>query len=553
VALRATRPKHRQNASLAIRNGFICLAQSAGFMKGLNMSSILTNNSAMVALQTLKGINKNMSSIQSEISTGKSVATAKDNAAVWAISKVMESDVKGFMGISDSLALGSSTISVARQASETVTDLLTEIKGKVVAAQEENVDREKIQTDIVALRDQISSVVGAAQFNGLNLIKGTDAMNILSSLDRSSDGNVSASSISVQRQDLSTDAGRFGSTAVSSIAAYGSITAPGGAASATGTTTDAAGKSAELTFGVATLADGDVYSMNVNGNTLSYTASGTTATADDVRDFFQGAVNALGLEGVTASAGATGVLNISNTNAFSDVDITTDSTLDANLEITDVNGGGAPTDTDAATIEQRAETIDFSTTAGVAQGDSFKATVGSQSFDYIAGKGETMEDVAKGLKTAIDSNAPEGVTTQVTQDTASGQWSLSVDDDTGGQTFALTVTQDGEASGGLFGLDNIDVTTDAGANSALENIETMIDRSIDASAAFGSAQSRTEIQGDFVSMLSGALKSGIGSMVDADMEEASARLQALQVQQQLGVQALSIANQSPQSILSLFR
>ena len=78
------------------------------------MSSILTNNGAMVALQTMKSINKNMSKTQSEISTGKSVATAKDNAAVWAISKVMESDVKGFKGISDSLNLGSTTIGVAR-------------------------------------------------------------------------------------------------------------------------------------------------------------------------------------------------------------------------------------------------------------------------------------------------------------------------------------------------------------------------------------------------------------------------------------------------------
>ena len=117
------------------------------------MSSILTNTSAMVALQTMKGITKNMNMTPAEISTGKSVGSARDNAAVWAISKVMESDVKGFKGISDSLSLGSSTIAVARQASETVTDLLTEIKGKVVAAQESNVDRTKIQTDIVALRD----------------------------------------------------------------------------------------------------------------------------------------------------------------------------------------------------------------------------------------------------------------------------------------------------------------------------------------------------------------------------------------------------------------
>jgi flagellin len=53
--------------------------------------------------------------------------------------------------------------------------------------------------------------------------------------------------------------------------------------------------------------------------------------------------------------------------------------------------------------------------------------------------------------------------------------------------------------------------------------------------------------------MSDALTTGIGSMVDADMEEASARLQALQTQQQLGVQALSIANQAPQNIMSLFR
>ena len=81
----------------------------------------------------------------------------------------------------------------------------------------------------------------------------------------------------------------------------------------------------------------------------------------------------------------------------------------------------------------------------------------------------------------------------------------------------------------------------------------MIDTAIDASASFGSVEGRIETQEKFISSLTDALKSGIGTLVDADMEEASARLQALQVQQQLGVQALSIANQAPQSLLSLFR
>ena len=109
------------------------------------MSSILTNNSAMVALQTLRGINKGLGDIQSQISTGKKVADSKSNSAVWAISKVMESDVKGFKAIGDSLALGESSVAVARQASETITDLLSQMKSKIVAAQEDNVDRAKDQ------------------------------------------------------------------------------------------------------------------------------------------------------------------------------------------------------------------------------------------------------------------------------------------------------------------------------------------------------------------------------------------------------------------------
>ena len=128
-------------------------------------------------------------------------------------------------------------------------------------------------------------------------------------------------------------------------------------------------------------------------------------------------------------------------------------------------------------------------------------------------------------------------------------------DTTAGATMTLTDNgqEDGTASGGLFGLNNIDVSTNAAANSALDNIETLINNSIDAAAEFGSAQGRIEIQSGFVGKLTDSLRAGIGTLVDADMEEASARLQALQVQQQLGIQSLSIANQQPQNLLALFR
>ncbi|MCF6316048.1 MAG: flagellin [Marinosulfonomonas sp.] len=504
------------------------------------MSSILTNTSAMVALQTLKSINSNLEGIQNEIATGKSISSAKDNSAIWAISKVMESDVAGFKAISSSLSLGESSVAVARQASESVTDLLTDMKGKIVAAQEENVDRGKIQADISALRDQISSVTGAAQFNGLNMVKGTDDVNILSSLDRSSDGTVAASNITVSRQDLTTEKGTFGT----------------GTSLAANTTASAATVANTANTAVVTLATGwaaaDVANVSVAGIDLAYTL-GAGEDETHAAAGLSGLINGLGLDGITATVNA-GALTISSTRAFETLDVTSGETTAGagTAQITALNGTTGLTAT-SGTIDERAENIAFSTSAAVNEGDSYKVTIGSSSYDYIAGKNESMEDVAKGLKIAVDSAGLSDISTKIVKDATSGEWSLKVDNNGSSLGFSETGNADGKASGGLRGLEAIDVTSNAGATSALENIETMISNSISASASFGSAQGRIETQGNFISKLTDSLKAGIGSMVDADMEAASARLQALQVQQQLGVQALSIANQAPQSVLSLFR
>ena len=162
------------------------------------MSSINFNKSALVALDTLKGISKNLSEVQSQIATGKKVDSAKDNAAIWAISKVMESDVDGFAKINESLNLGASSVAVARAGSEQIEGLLEDMKGLIIAAQEEGQDREKLQTDIDRLNEQITSIIDAAQFNGVTLLKGGDAVNILASLDRSASG-LATSSIRVDR------------------------------------------------------------------------------------------------------------------------------------------------------------------------------------------------------------------------------------------------------------------------------------------------------------------------------------------------------------------
>lgn len=425
------------------------------------MSSILTNNGAMVALQALKSINANLANTQNQISTGKAVSNAKDNAAVWAISKVMEADVKGFKGISDSLSLGESTVAVARKAAETVTDLLTQMKGKIVAAQEENVDRGKIQTDINAIRDQITAVVGAAQFNGLNLLsntektEGTGTVSVLSSLDRSNSG-VAVSNISVGKQDLGTVASAITGTAQAT--ATNNLT---GAMDATVAALTGAATPPTSSLTIAGVEAGFGYSIAISAGAGNFATGVNTTSADDI--------------------------------------------------------------------------------------------------SYVARDGDTVEDVARGLAAAFNKYAAE--TMGDDQSTVAATVSGAVVTITGSSVTGdnISVTGNGFAAagntigGGLAEVTNIDVSTEDAAASALTEIETLIQTAIDAAASFGSVQGRIETQSDFISSLSDSLKSGIGTLVDANMEEASARLQALQVQQQLGVQALSIANQAPQSLLSLFR
>ncbi len=91
------------------------------------------------------------------------------------------------------------------------------------------------------------------------------------------------------------------------------------------------------------------------------------------------------------------------------------------------------------------------------------------------------------------------------------------------------------------------------AEAALSAVNASIDNVSTSLAKLGTSAKALEIQSDYVTKLSDALETGIGNLVDADLARESANLQALQVKQQLGTQALSIANQAPQTVLGLFR
>ena len=105
---------------------------------------------------------------------------------------------------------------------------------------------------------------------------------------------------------------------------------------------------------------------------------------------------------------------------------------------------------------------------------------------------------------------------------------------------------------GLMAID-VSSATPAQLKTFLGNAETALESAIGAATDLGIAEKSIETQQTFLKDLTDRLDKGVGSLVDADMEKEAARLQALQVQQQLATQSLSIANQAPQNIMALFR
>ncbi|WP_346896976.1 flagellin [uncultured Roseibium sp.] len=302
------------------------------------MSSLMTNASAMTALQTLNSTNKQMSEVQNRISTGYRVSTASDNAAYWSIATTMRSDNMALSAVEDALGLGAATVDVMYTATESTVDVVNEIKAKLVAARQPGVDRNKIQSDITELQGQLQTIADSAVFNGENW--------------------------------LSVDSGAADYNASKTIVG-------------------------------------------------SFTRSGGAITIDTIA-----------------------------------IDIT-------QTELFDTTGA---------------------------------------------------DGILDGAKT----------------------------------------------NGNVVSTIDISALTDSAADlTTLENMIADVDEALgeitDSATLLGSVKKRVDLQKDFVTALTDAIDRGVGQLVDADMNEESTRLQALQVQQQLGIQALSIANSNSQNILSLFR
>ena len=164
------------------------------------LNSVNTNVGAMIALQNLQITNNELSQVQSRINTGKKVASAKDNGAIWAIAQGQRAEIGALNAVKDSLNRGQSAVDVSLAAGESVSDLLIQMKEKALAATDTSLTtaaRNALNEDFTSIRDQIVTVVGNASFNGVNLLNGTETAGFKAL------ANVAGSTITIDDENMS--------------------------------------------------------------------------------------------------------------------------------------------------------------------------------------------------------------------------------------------------------------------------------------------------------------------------------------------------------------
>jgi len=189
------------------------------------MATINTNPGAMIALQNLNKTNMDLQQVQQRINTGLAVSSAKDNGGVYAIAQGMRADVGGYRAVNQSLDLALSTVDVGLAAGEAISDLLIEMKEKALAGSDASIDtasRSALNEDFKALRDQIGTIVANAEFNGTNLIDGsnTGGISALANADGSNTLTIDDENFSLGGSIVTlAAAASFGTSAAASTAA----------------------------------------------------------------------------------------------------------------------------------------------------------------------------------------------------------------------------------------------------------------------------------------------------------------------------------------------
>jgi flagellin len=187
--------------------------------------SVNTNVGAMVALQNLASTQSQLMVTQNRVNTGLKVASAKDNAAIWAIAQNQRATSNSLNSVISSLQRGQSTVDVALSAGNSVSDLLLQMKEKALAASDSTLDtasRNALNSEFTSLRDQINKTVTNAVFNGGNMLLGTSTGGTATTVKAIANADAT-SVITVKAQDLSLG-GTALTTAVGTTSSISTVT-----------------------------------------------------------------------------------------------------------------------------------------------------------------------------------------------------------------------------------------------------------------------------------------------------------------------------------------
>jgi flagellin len=164
------------------------------------MSSILNNPAALSALQALQMTQQSMNTVQNEVSTGLSVATAADNSSYWSIAAQLNSDSGVVQASNDALSQGQSLLATASSAINSVITTINSINTALTQATEPGAQIADINTSLASLGQQLTDAINGASFNGLNVLNGSvAALNFVAGFNASATGgNINTISFTTQ-------------------------------------------------------------------------------------------------------------------------------------------------------------------------------------------------------------------------------------------------------------------------------------------------------------------------------------------------------------------
>lgn len=477
------------------------------------MMSILTNAAAMSALSSLTSTQTQLSKTQAQISSGLAIGTASDNAAYWSIGQTMSAQVVGLKAVNQSLAVTGGIANVTSAALLAIKSSVQKIQDDIVIAKQAGVSRTAVQSDISAQQQSILAIACSASFNGVNWLVNDVSSDYSRKIDVEIDTTESDFDLLLNGQEPGASA-HFESTITESThtvqngSSSDSTTVSGYKQTVSdapdGTMTNPSIPKPDVTVSTGDLPDIAAVRIPIsvsasNGTVIStfstapinlFTDYSGSYTEEDVSNFSGDPQNSTHSGPNTSSNGYSSYSMGDNAGSGG--------ILDGGVQVTRVSPPSGTSGSSSTTSSSPPST----TIAINPSGGSIHNNPGSS--------GVTTE-----------TSSPSGPTTYTMYQSI----------------VTLSVV------GASF-----DELTDMGAA-----VQTALERLTTASGIVGALQTRISNQEAFNTSLSDALTSGVGSLLDADMNVASTRLQALQTQQQLGLQALSMANNNSQLILKLFQ